>query len=111
MYQPFANALDKNVSATLLTNRSGHNRPLPSVGHFFPRGVQSSIRLQAAQPPNTCLRRDALKFSLSHLADFETEQKRIEQQVMRYPLMKLVDMYFYQIGLEIEAAKPGSSKR
>ena len=30
---------------------------------------------------------------------------------MRYPLMKLVDMYFHQIGLELDAAKPGSSKR
>jgi len=25
--------------------------------------------------------------------------------------MKLMDMYFLQIGLELEAAKPGSTKR
>jgi len=30
---------------------------------------------------------------------------------MRYPVMKLMDMYFLQIGLELEAAKPGSTKR
>ena len=47
----------------------------------------------------------------SHCGFSKTEQKRIEQQGMRYPLMKLADMYFHQIGLEIEAAKAGSSDR
>jgi len=41
-----------------------------------------------------------LRFCRANLADLRQEQLRIEPKGMHYPLMKLVDMYFWQIGFE-----------
>jgi hypothetical protein len=42
----------------------------------------------------------------ANLADLKMEQANIEDRSgIRYPLMKLVDMYFWQIGSEEERRK------
>ena len=42
-----------------------------------------------------------LGFCNKHIAELRKEQARIEASgAIRYPLMKLVDMYFWQIGSE-----------
>jgi hypothetical protein len=44
-----------------------------------------------------------LGFCRDHRAEFQHEQARIERDSgIRYPLMKLVDMYFWEIGYELE---------
>jgi hypothetical protein len=111
VYQPFAKALDKNVSDILLTKVGlGVCGCFPAWDTYFHEGYKHS----GFSPPSrltTAFIQGVLQFCLNHLSDFRTEQSRIGQtHGMRYPLMKLVDMYF-QIGLELEAAKPGSSKR
>ncbi len=111
VYQPFATALDKNVSDILLTKVVlGTCGCFPAWDTYFHEGYKHC----GFSPPSrltTAFIQGVLQFCLNHLSDFQAEQTRIEHTYgMRYPLMKLVDMYFHQIGLELEAAKPGSSK-
>jgi len=112
VYQPFAKAIDKNVSDILLTKVVlGTSGCFPAWDTYFHEGYKHC----GFSPPSrlsTAFIQGVLRFCLNHLSEFQAEQKRIEQaHGMRYPLMKLVDMYFHQIGLELDAAKPGSSKR
>jgi hypothetical protein len=112
VYQPFATALNKNVSDILLTKVVlGTSGCFPAWDTYFHEGYKHCGLI----PPSrltTAFIQGVLQFCFNHLADFQVEQTRIEQAYgMRYPLMKLVDMYFHQIGLELDAAKPGSSKR
>jgi len=45
-----------------------------------------------------------LRFCQGHLAELQEEQASIERRSgIRYPLMKLVDMYFWQLGYEKDA--------
>jgi hypothetical protein len=50
------------------------------------------------------------------MADFKSEQSRIDGErntvtsLKPYPLMKLEDMYFHEIGVELDQAEPGGSK-
>jgi hypothetical protein len=74
---------------------------LPACDRYFlagfkRRGFQYS-RL------NTRFLERVLQFSLDHLEQLREQQIRIERQGgVRYPLMKLVDMCFWQIGYENE---------
>lgn len=112
VYQPFADALGHNVTDTLLTKVVlGTIGCFPAWDTFFHEGLRQASGFGPPSRLTTGFIGDVLRFCLDHLADFQAEQNRIEGESMRYPLMKLVDMYFHQIGLEIEAAKPGSSKR
>lgn len=46
------------------------------------------------------------KFCCNHLGELLEEQKIIEtERGIRYPLMKLVDMYFWQIGFDLNSRK------
>lgn len=112
VYQPFATALDKGVSDILLTKVVlGTCGCFPAWDTYFHEGYKQC----GFNPPSglsTAFIQEVLQFCLNHLSDFQVEQSRIERAYgMRYPLMKLMDMYFHQIGLELDAAKPGSSKR
>ena len=45
-----------------------------------------------------------ITFCQDHLADLRAEQEEISRKCgIRYPLMKLVDMYFRQIGFEADS--------
>jgi len=115
-YQPFAKAKNKTVRDTLLTKVVlGTVGCFPAWDTYFDKGYRhcgfrppSQLTVQFIQ--------DVLQFCLNHLADFKTEQSRIdgERNVPRslkpYPLMKLEDMYFHEIGVESEQAQPGGSK-
>lgn len=111
-YEPFAKALNKGVSDTLLTKVVlGTIGCFPAWDTYFHNGYKHC----GFSPPSRLTSgfiEGVVTFCLNHLPEFQTEQARIEQTYgVRYPLMKLVDMYFHQIGLELEASKPGSSKR
>ena len=100
------------MSDTLLTKIVlGTIGCFPAWDTFFHEGFKQASSFSPPSRLTNAFIGDVLKFSLSHIADFQTEQKRIEQQGMRYPLMKLADMYFHPIGFEIEAAQAGSSTR
>jgi hypothetical protein len=109
VYQPFAGAIHKNVSDILLTKVVlGTVGCVPAWDSYFHRGYR-----HCGFSPPSCLTvrfiEEVLQFCLSHLSEFQDEQGRIErEQSMLYPLMKLEDMYFHQIGLETE---PGSAER
>ena len=50
-----------------------------------------------------------LRFCTEHGSALRAEQSRIESAAgMRYPLMKLADMYFWQIGYEAAASQTGA---
>ena len=109
VYQPSAKALDKNVSDILLTKVVlGTCGCFPAWDTYFHEGYKHCGFSPPSRLTPTFIQ-EILQFCLNHLSDLQTEQSRIEHAYgMRYPLMKLVDMYFHQIGLELEAAKPGS---
>lgn len=47
-----------------------------------------------------------LRFCSTNLAELRSEQERIESASgVRYPPMKLLDMYFWQLGYELGAAE------
>ena len=48
----------------------------------------------------------ALRFCRANILELQAQQAAIEQaQGLRYPLMKLVDMYFHEIGVELDMAR------
>jgi len=72
---------------------------LPACDRFFVDGFRSSgLRYSCF---NSEFVKRAIKFCREHENVLRTEQSRIEQMSgVRYPLMKLVDMHFHQIGYE-----------
>jgi hypothetical protein len=51
---------------------------------------------------NVAFVKKLLAFSLEHLAELRGEQATIlNHSGAHYPLMKLVDMYFWQLGFEV----------
>jgi hypothetical protein len=109
VYQPFASVIHKNVSDILLTKVVlGTSGCFPAWDTYFHKGFKHC----GFGPPSSLtvpFIKEVLQFCLNHLSEFQDEQSRIErEQNMPYPLMKLEDMYFHQIGLETE---PGSAKR
>jgi hypothetical protein len=49
-----------------------------------------------------------LQFCVDRLEEFRDEQQAIERVGgIRYPLMKLVDMYFWQTGFELDQPNRG----
>jgi hypothetical protein len=73
---------------------------LPACDRYFIDGFKSaSLRYSYL---NTQFVERILHFCRDNLREFREEQARIERiGGMRYPLMKLVDMYFWQIGFEL----------
>lgn len=100
-YEPFALACDsRHASDTLITKVIlGTFGCLPACDRFFIDGFRSS-GLSYSHLNNKFVER-VLQFSRDNLAELLEEQKRIEcSGGMRYPLMKLVDMYFWQVGYD-----------
>lgn len=100
-YKPFAPA---NGSAqptnTLITKVIlGTFGCLPACDRYFIDGFKSEGFKYSYLNDNLVER--VLGFCQEHLPELQKEQASIEQNGgVRYPLMKLVDMYFWQIGYE-----------
>jgi hypothetical protein len=78
---------------------------LPACDRYFIDGFKSEGFKYSRLNDNFVGR--VLRFCREHLDDLRREQASIEQSGgIRYPLMKLVDMYFWQIGYEMEMESP-----
>jgi hypothetical protein len=100
-YRPFApQSESRQASDTLVTKVIlGTFGCLPACDRYFIGGWRSS-GLEYSYVNSRFIER-VLGFCRGHLVEFRDEQTRIEQEGgPRYPLMKLVDMYFWEIGYE-----------
>ena len=110
-YKPFAGA--NGASDTLVTKIIlGTLGCLPACDRYFIKGFKSEglsfSHLNAKNAENFV--HQVLDFCQNHLRELREEQDRIERaSEMRYPLMRLVDMYFWQIGSQLEASKDGAA--
>ena len=100
-YRPFAPAIDsRQPSDTLITKvLLGTFGCLPACDRYFVDGLKSAgFKYSRLNAKLVAL---VLDFCQKHLRELCDEQTRIERSGgMHYPLMKLVDMYFWQIGYE-----------
>jgi hypothetical protein len=100
-YRPFApDAETRQASATLVTKvMLGTFGCLPAFDRYFLDGAGiADTRVLALNPKAI---EELFIFAQAHLLDLRAEQARIERAgSLRYPLMKLVDMYFWQLGFE-----------
>lgn len=101
VYRPFAPANGSlQPTDTLVTKVVlGTVACLPACDRYFVDGFKSegfkygSLKRSFVE--------GVLDFCWHHRQELEGEQGRIEQSAgLRYPIMKLVDMYFWQIGYE-----------
>lgn len=102
-YKPFAlNPGFEQPTDTLITKVIlGTFGCLPACDRYFIDGFKSEGFKYACLNDKFVGR--VLKFCREHLRELRKEQAAIEQSGgIRYPLMKLVDMYFWQIGCEME---------
>jgi hypothetical protein len=105
-YRPFApDSESRQASDTLVTKIIlGTFGCLPACDRYFIKGWK--IAGFKYSYLNASFVERVLRFCLDHLTELSEEQTDIERGVdgqgggMRYPLMKLVDMYFWQIGYE-----------
>ena len=108
-YRPFAPAAEsRQASDTLVTKiLLGTLGCLPACDRYFIDGFKSAGLSYSYLNANFVER--VLHFCRSNFREFREEQERIERiGGVRYPLMKLVDMYFWQTGFEIDRTRiPG----
>jgi len=100
-YKPFAPATGSaQPTDTLITKVIlGTFGCLPACDRYFIDGFKSE-GLKYSYFNDSFVER-ILGFCHEHLPELQKEQASIEQSGgLRYPLMKLVDMYFWQIGYE-----------
>lgn len=97
-YAPFGKPTDALVTKVLL----GTFGCLPACDRFFIKGFRRA-GFQYSRLNERFVER-VLRFSQDTITDLRREQAQIEAGGgVRYPLMKLVDMYFWQIGYEATA--------
>jgi hypothetical protein len=108
IYHPFAKELKKNVTNTLLTKVIlGTMGCFPALDEYFKAGYEERFKskVPAKKVPaklDATFIEGILQFCRENVEEFQREQAWIESKYrMRCPLMKLVDAYFHQIGLEI----------
>jgi hypothetical protein len=100
-YSPFAQLADSGSATDTLVTKVllGTLGCLPACDRFFIYGFKSE-GLRYSYLNEKFIGR-VLNFCRDNLAHLRKEQDAIESMGgMRYPLMKLVDMYFWQIGFE-----------
>lgn len=100
-YEPFARALDKQVTDTLVTKvLLGTLGCLPACDQLFISGFcHSGFSFSYL---NKQFARRIFEFCRENRAELQAEQARINQSSpVPYPLMKLVDMHFWQIGYDL----------
>lgn len=103
-YKPFARATGSaRPTDTLITKVIlGTFGCLPACDRYFIDGFRGEGLAYSSL--NDLFVERVLAFCDAHLSVLQDEQARIEHSSeIRYPLMKLVDMYFWQIGYEKEA--------
>lgn len=108
-YKPFlqgrgsAQTIDALITKIIL----GTFGCLPLCDRYFINGFrQEELPYAQLDPPFI---QTLLDFSLKNLAELRTVQADIEEKSgLRYPLMKLVDMYFRRVGFENKRSAPGS---
>ncbi len=108
-YRPFAPPSEaRQASDTLVTKiLLGTVGCLPACDRYFIDGFKA-FGLKYSYLNDAFMER-LLQFCAQHGKDLRAEQDLIEQLGgMRYPLMKLVDMYFWQIGFELDLTNGGS---
>lgn len=94
-YRPFGEPTELLVTKVLL----GTLGCLPGCDRFFIDGFRRS-GFQYSQLNRPFIAR-VLRFCTDHVNDLSEEQARIaDTSIVTYPFMKLVDMYFWQIGYE-----------
>ena len=72
---------------------------MPACDEFFLKGIKRHGLKYSA--PNRLFLNRMLGFCQDHQGELRGEQTRIEEESgVRYPLMKLIDMHFWQSGLE-----------
>ncbi len=101
-YRPFAPATEaRQASDTLVTKVIlGIFGALPACDRYFSDGFKFKIDGLRYSLNTKCVER-VLQFCRDNLRELREEQKRIERSSGKhYPLMKLLDMYFWQIGYE-----------
>lgn len=106
-YGSFSGLFDsRKASDTLVTKvLLGTFGCLPACDRYFINGWRSTGRSYSCL--NSRFIERVLRFCRDNLAELREEQNQIARQEpdgVRYPLMKLVDMYFWQIGFERESA-------
>ena len=77
---------------------------VPACDELFRLGIkQHGIKYSA---PNRSFIHRILEFCHEHLGTLQVEQRRIEQESrIKYPLMKLIDMHFWQSGFELARSR------
>lgn len=96
-YRPFGQATPLLVTKVIL----GTFGCLPAFDDYFKKGDKYGW-LRNYRVDNKVIKQ-VLRFSQDNLDDLRAEQREIESACCtRYPLMKLVDMYFHQAGWELE---------
>ncbi|MBV9768547.1 MAG: hypothetical protein JOZ32_03150 [Bryobacterales bacterium] len=106
-YKPFASP--RQPSDTLVTKvLFGTFGCVPACDTYFQAGFRSCGFQYGA--PNDAFLGSIFHFCKDHLCELRKEQTWIEGQFgVRYPLMKIIDMYFWQIGSD-RLAKPTRAK-
>jgi len=105
-YRPFApKSESRQASDTLVTKIVlGTFGCLPACDRYFLDGWKSA-GLPYSYLNSRFVER-ILRFCRDHLAEFRDEQAQIERErSVRYPLMKLLDMHFWESGYELENHK------
>lgn len=101
-YRPFTPVVDtKQPTDTLVTKVIlGTFGCLPACDRYFINGLKSAGLSYSYLNRKFILR--MLSFCQENLRDLQKEQARIENGGgVHYPLMKLVDMYFWQLGFDL----------
>jgi hypothetical protein len=104
-YQPFASAAETGEATDTLVTKVllGTLGCLPACDRFFIDGFKAAGLSYSRL--NTNFLHRLLEFTHANLPALRTEQSRIKSRSgVRYPLMKLVDMYFWQLGYERDNA-------
>jgi hypothetical protein len=100
-YKPFApSAKSAQPTNTLITKIIlGTFGCLPACDRYFIDGFNRE-ELEYSWKNDQFIK-GVLGYCRAHLADLQREQANIEESSgIRYPLMKLLDMYFWQIGFD-----------
>jgi hypothetical protein len=104
-YHPFASSAEAGDATDTLVTKIllGTLGCLPACDRFFIDGFKAAGLSYSRLNSNFINR--LLEFTHANLTALRTEQSRIESHTgVRYPLMKLVDMYFWQLGYERDNA-------
>jgi hypothetical protein len=101
-YRPFApESESRQASDTLVTKVIlGTFGAFPACDRYFIEGFKTIEGHRYSYLNDKCIER-VLRFCKNNLSELRNEQTRIARiSGIHYPLMKLLDMYFWQIGFE-----------